>query len=160
MKRRTSGGPWRPYPCRLSLCEFYELYSSWFQRPCILVFSISPGSYTFLDFFLMEVAESWRKVFSGDIPFRTEYSRDCHSLSNIWLWFSTFIPTCCRRRLLWRWLIKALIYKNSEISMSQFISLFLHGYCWILPLIPTLSSLRLLVNWTVPSLGSISWSSS
>lgn len=131
-----------------------------FKGLVFLVFSISACSYIFPDFFLMKLAESWGEVFKGDVPFRAEYSKDCHCLSNIGLWFSTFVPTCCRRQLLWRWLIKALIYKNSEISMSQFIYFLLHKYCCIFTLDPSLTSLRLLVNWTVPSLGSLSWSRS
>lgn len=51
-----------------------------FKGLVFLVFSISAGSYTFPDFFLMEFAESWGEVFSGDIPFRAEYSKDCQSL--------------------------------------------------------------------------------
>lgn len=52
---------------------------------------------------------------------------------------------------------------STRIVKYQWVNSFIFFYTSIvvfLPLIPSLTSLRLLVNWTVPSLGSLSWSRS
>lgn len=42
-----------------------------------------------------------------------------HSLHNVWLWVSIFVPICCRGKLRWRWLSKALIYEYSFLKVLQ-----------------------------------------
>ena len=151
------GGPIHAASVFVSSRSFVHVY---FKGLVFLVFSNSACSYILPDFFLMKLAESWGEVFREDVPFRAEYSKDCHCLSNIRLWFSTFVPTCCRRWLLWRWLSR---HWSTKIVKYQWVNSFIFFYTSIvvfLPLIPSITSLRLLVNWTVPSLGSLSWSGS
>lgn len=72
-----------------------------------------------------------------ETKFRAEYSKDCYSLSNIWLWFSTFIPTCCRRRLLWstrtvkyQWVNSFIFYYTSIVGFCPWSPLYLVSGFW------------------------------
>ena len=61
----------------------------------------------------------WGERNGEDIPFRAECSQVSHSLHNVWL--SLFAPICCRRKLLWWWLNKALICEYSRMLRVFFI---------------------------------------
>jgi hypothetical protein len=63
-------------------------------------------------------SEPWVEGCDRDIPFRAECSKVSHSLHIIWLWVSIFIPIYCRRKLLWWWLSKTLIYEYSRMSLG------------------------------------------
>lgn len=55
----------------------------------------------------------WREGFAGDTPFRCECSKLSHftCILSGYEWVSGFVSIYCRRRLLWSWLGKALIYE-------------------------------------------------
>ena len=50
---------------------------------------------------------------------RTECSKLSHSLHIVWLWISVFVPICRRRKLLWRWVSKALILWTDLVNTAQ-----------------------------------------
>jgi hypothetical protein len=85
------------------------------------------------------------------------------SLCNVWLWVSAFIPIGCRRKPLWWWLNKALIYENSRISLGVTLSLFLNSIIWFPPrylgyLVSGSSSPKQCQVWVWPSVKSdIAW---
>lgn len=63
--------------------------------------------------------EPWVNGFDGDTPFRANCSKVwSHSLHNFWQWVSVFVPICCKRKLLWWWLSKVLIYEYSRMSLG------------------------------------------
>ena len=57
------------------------------------------------------------KWFDEDLPLRSEYSTICHSLHIAQLWVSVFIPIYCRRKHLWWWLSRTLIYGPSKLLL-------------------------------------------
>lgn len=62
--------------------------------------------------------ELWEEGFGGDILFRTKCSKVCHTVHNVWLWISTVLYILCRRKFLWWWLSKALLYEYSRMSLA------------------------------------------
>lgn len=73
------------------------------------------------------VGKFWGKGFGGDIPFRSEHPKSPHSLYNVWLWVSIFVPICSKRKLLWWGWNKALIYEYTRLSLGVILSL--HWFC-------------------------------
>lgn len=53
--------------------------------------------------------------------------RSLLSLYIVWLWVSTLVPICCRKKLLWLWLGKKLTYEYSRMSLV--IILLIHSLC-------------------------------
>jgi hypothetical protein len=40
---------------------------------------------------------------------------------DVWLWASVFAPMCCRRKLFWWWLSKALTMSIAEVIQTHFV---------------------------------------
>ena len=59
--------------------------------------------------------------FNGDIPFMTECSKVSHSLCNASMWVSAFVTIYSRRKFLWWWLKKALVYACSHLIITLFL---------------------------------------
>jgi hypothetical protein len=79
------------------------------HRSCAYVDLEGPGVFDVLHtlWLLTRSASSFMELpgllgerFNGDIPFRAECSKVCHSLHTIWLWVSMFVLICFRRKLL------------------------------------------------------------
>jgi hypothetical protein len=71
-----------------------------------------------------ELPELCREGFDGDIHIRLSVPRS-RSLHTVWRWVSVFVPICYRRKLLWWWLSRALIYEYSRMPLGV---IFLHSF--------------------------------
>lgn len=87
-----------------------------------LLFSSSSGAYTLSASSDTGFPVQW-EGFDGGIPLRAKCSKVSHTLSNMWLWVSIFVPICCHRKH-HRWNLKrALNYEYSQMSVSVILSL-------------------------------------
>lgn len=108
--------------CRPSTwcCRLYEFtWAFWFRGPCSP--GITPwGSHSLSTCSPAESPEPWRKGFDGNNPFRPHFFQGLSlwMISGFWLWDSLFVPICWRRKLIWWWLIKALILEYSRVLLG------------------------------------------
>jgi hypothetical protein len=49
---------------------------------------------------LLGSLSSEEELFGGDISFRAECPKVSHSMHDVWLWVSVFVPIGCRRKIL------------------------------------------------------------
>lgn len=61
--------------------------------------------------------EPWENGFGGVILFMTACSTVSHSLPVIWMWISVSVPLYCRKKILWWWSNKVLIYEFNRMSL-------------------------------------------
>lgn len=59
---------------------------------------------------VLMVPWGWEEGFDG-VSHLKQYFRVSHSLQIVWLWFFFFVPSYCRKNLLWWWLGKVPIYE-------------------------------------------------
>lgn len=129
--------PCTPCACCLSLWN-----SCWFRGPCFLgVLHLFWLLHCFQLF--CRVPWVWGEGFDSDTSFMAEGSKVSHSLHSVWLWVSAFAPICCRRKHLWWWPSKALIYEYSRMSLGVLLLLGAFGRTLVVvfPCIHVLSSL-------------------
>lgn len=121
---RTWCRPMQALCCCFSLCEYIWAMLSWFRGTCspdvfhslwlLHYFSPSPLIWDSLSSegrYLMETS-FYSYVFQGFFSL---------FLHKVWLWFFVFVPICCSRKLLWRWLNRALTYEYSRMSFYCYI---------------------------------------
>lgn len=110
--------------CCLSLCKFICV-------PILLCLdsleslesSILSGLYFLSSSSSIGFPEPWGERFDGDSPFRDQCSKVSHALHNVCLWVSVFVAICSRRKHLWWWMSKELIYEYNRMSLQVISSL-------------------------------------
>ena len=68
--------------------------------------------------------ESWGEGLDEDNRIWAECFLLSCSRHIAWLWVSVFVPIFCRRKLLWRWLNKALIYNHDRTLLGVILLLY------------------------------------
>lgn len=102
----------------LKLCEF--VYLSILLSVWKKLFLVSSSPLVLRGFFAsssVPFPDPRGEEFDGNISFRADYSKVSHSLHNVWLWVSVFVPICCRRKIACWWLSKALMYVFSRMPL-------------------------------------------
>lgn len=116
----------------------------------------TPPFFPYSSSFFTQFSESWGERFVEDNPLNmvcTKVSRSVASSCGLLYWFPS------RRKLLWWWLCRALIYGCSRLSLivivlvCYFSRTIIFGSPWVYGV----SSLRFLVTLLVSVVGSISW---
>lgn len=96
----------------------YELCSCWFWGPWFLVSPISCGSYSLSVSSSVVFLGPWNERYCGYLPFRAEHFKASPFLHTVWLQVCVFILLSSRRKRLWRWLSKLLIFLYSTMSLG------------------------------------------
>lgn len=89
------------------------------RRPCFLAV-LQPLRHLFLLPLLQgSLSPEEREGLAADIPLKAECSMVLHSLYTAQRLVSEFVPIYCKRKLLWWWLSKALIFEQNRITFKN-----------------------------------------
>lgn len=107
----------RHYSCCLSFFEFIADSIVLIER---LLFSWCPTSPLGLVIFTLPLLQGSLSSERRDLVeiFYSGLSVLSHTVHNVWLWISTVLYILCRRKFLWWWLSKALLYEYSRMSLA------------------------------------------
>lgn len=94
----------------------YVHQSYWNRGFDFLLSFILSSFYTFSSLSSSELPELWLEAFDRVNSFRDKCSKVSHSLFNVFLWDSVWVPICCRSKLLWQFLRKPLNFEYCRFS--------------------------------------------